>query len=282
MGVLCVLIMNTAIIQINALSGMGDILCDIYHSILISQTLKKHSYNVSLIFYWAGHDTSFKKIFDDSFLNYFDSVEETSTQIRDKQFRNNNHIGFCGERPGIHHIDVLTNTDSNPIDMNWFNTTQVSATRFAQYGHKHEYEVEFSKQVLDKQNFALSKLNDDHVFLHVRRKDKLNTETLESGLLNFIDTNLSHENIHLGSDDIELAKNISSQRPNIYTYDFGEFDDYNCNIQAIKFDDILASMLTVQYAQKLYCYNDYSWTSNFLYHGLTHGNNKELLTVRLQ
>ena len=58
--------MQNATIQINAMSGMGDIFCDIYIAVIIANAFKKEDCNTDLKFYWGPHPVDNKKIFDDT------------------------------------------------------------------------------------------------------------------------------------------------------------------------------------------------------------------------
>ena len=73
--------MQNATIQINAMSGMGDIFCDIYIAVIIANAFKKEDCNTDLKFYWGPHPVDNKKIFDDSFFDNFNSVETINKPI---------------------------------------------------------------------------------------------------------------------------------------------------------------------------------------------------------
>ena len=73
--------MQNATIQINAMSGMGDIFCDIHIAVIIANAFKKEDCNTDLKFYWGPHPVDNKKIFDDSFFDNFNSVETIDKPI---------------------------------------------------------------------------------------------------------------------------------------------------------------------------------------------------------
>ena len=56
--------MQNATIQINAMSGMGDIFCDIYIAVIIANAFKKEDCNTDLKFYWETCPRFKKSLFD--------------------------------------------------------------------------------------------------------------------------------------------------------------------------------------------------------------------------
>ena len=89
--------MQNATIQINAMSGMGDIFCDIYIAVIIANAFKKEDCNTDLKFYWGPHPVDNKKIFDDSFFDNFNSVETIDKPITESNYGDQKHIGFSGK-----------------------------------------------------------------------------------------------------------------------------------------------------------------------------------------
>ena len=274
--------MRNATIQINAMSGMGDIFCDIYISVIIANAFKKEGCNTDLKFYWGPHPVDNKKIFDNSFFDNFSSVETISSPISEANYEDQKHIGFSG-KPGMHHYDVFTNYTSSVVDKYFARDAYVSATKCKAGDVRPKNIINFSTTILDKVNKFIESIPKDHCFMHIRRLDRsggYKRKDIEDKLCDYIDNNFSNKNIHLGSDDLELVERVSSSRDNVYHYDFSSLKTYKCNVQAERFEDVLAEMISVKYCNKIYLYNDYHWVSNFLYYGLTHGDKKPVEKIK--
>ena len=272
--------MKQATIQINGLSGVGDIFCDIYIAVNIANALKQDGCIPDLKFYWGPHPVDNEKIFDSNFFDNFSSVETINQPIRESNYKDQTHIGFSG-KPGSHHYDVFTNFTPSIVNKEFAKQTHVSATKCKGGSVRPEFTIGFSKYILDKVDSFISKVPETHCFMHIRRLEHNRSNDIESKLSNYIDTNFSDQNIHLGSDDLGLVERISLTRDNVYVYDFSDLKTYNCNVQAERFEDVLAEMISVKYCDKIYTHNAYSWVSNFLYYGLTHGNSKKVEGIKL-
>jgi len=273
-------IRQSATIQVNALSGMGDIFCDIYTSILISKELKSIGYKVDLLFYWGPHPVNLSEIFDQSFFDYFDSVNNIDRPIKENTYHGNSHVGFSGP-PGNHHVDLFLSDAANIFSSTWYSDNHVSASKYIKSKLKHKYSIGFTDHILNMAYNALSSVPKKHIFLHIRTRDQTHKESLAPKFLDYIDANLSDKNIHVGSNDLLLVDKICEARPNIYRYDFSDLTTYNCNVQAKKFTDVLAAMVTVKFADEIYYFSEYAWVSNFIYYGLTHRGEKPAHKIKL-
>ena len=275
--------MQNATIQINAMSGMGDIFCDIYIAVIIANAFKKEDCNTDLKFYWGPHPVDNKKIFDDSFFDNFNSVETIDKPITESNYGDQKHIGFSG-KAGIHHYDVFTNSTSSVVDKFFARETHVSATKCKAGNIRPKNVIKFSTTILDKVETFIQSMPEDHCFMHIRKRDHTGGSdkfsNIEEKLCEYIDNNFKNKNIHLGSDDLGLVERISNSRDNVYHYDFSSLKTYKCNVQAERFEDVLAEMISVKYCNKIYLRNDYPWVSNFLYYGFTHGNQKPVEKIQ--
>jgi len=276
------------LIQHNFKTGLGDMYNDMVEYMTTTKKYKDMGYEVHLIFCLYDNkyvkEKVFHKIFDDQTIGFFDSVEETFTPIRDKNYKEYSYNSSAHEpqNPGTHRWDIFTDTKLARIEL-----LRLSVNVF-RIKVENVVKPQFQKYLIDGANNFVKSIGRRYNLLHVRTMDSEKNETKYSDLKNKF-LNLLEENkdiFHLGTNNRFLNESLENLE-NVITYKFTTFNSIDNELNAtfnsrlnneqlfLRFCETIQEMISIRSTKKIYSYTDYGWISLFLLYGILEGNKKE-------
>lgn len=276
------------LIQHNFTCGLGDFVSDMSQYMELCSEWKKLGYEINLRISLEKNafiDCSFfYEIFDVETINFFDTVEESVSSIKNLEYQEyfyhtSSHFPYT---PGVHHWDVFFDVPP-PV----FNIINYDATKLVYNNLIPSFLPKFKNEIIEISDSFVKKINEEYSFLHVRIFDG---DSDISRVTNIIDRINSYvlENkvkIHIGSNNSLISKSFENTQ-NVYTFDFNNFEKYNNEMSFFKFfgqslkksekSKILmdrmklhfAEMISIKESRTIIIFNDYNWISNFLFYSL--------------
>jgi len=273
-----------ALIQLNLATGVGDQLTDFVSCVEMAGYLNSISYETHLIISLHGHNypdgpNIFKQVFKDEIFSVFKSVKEMPDPISNLIYEDLNYYNEPGceyARPGVHHWDIFFNIVPEILKISRYSSSSIYANRLNIYPFALTLTEKFESKLISYVN----SLPKNWEFLHVRTSDTSveNQQRVVKHLSNYLDSVKAP--ICVGGNDQFLIQELAKIK-NLYTYTYFLENickhskiEFNVNTQTKNFLNIFTEMAGIKYANKIHCYNEYTWISNFLFYGLA--ENKEL------
>lgn len=290
-----------AYIQHHFTSGFGDFYVDVYEYLNLAIFLKNIGYDVHLLFKPPPKANDIKnlylQIFDSSILNFFDSFTELSTPITEKVYNNvfrffdehkyfhENHTYRISDviecKPGLHHWDLFVDDDSFA---KYMEPNKLTYDRFRSSADKIINNRELigqgtrppiSEQIIKKKISFLKDKPSDFDFFHLRfaREDsEISKDYYLFDQLSKIISNFKRP-IFLGSSS-KYVSDYFKNYDNIFIYEQKE------NIFDNGFNT-LAEMFSIQESKNIYAFNEFCWTSNFLFYAFLENESIQKYEVKI-
>lgn len=283
------------LIQHNFRTGIGDMYNDMVEYMTTLKKYKQMGYEIHLIYCLFNNKYINKKIFheifDDSTIEFFDSVQESFEPITEVTYKKFNYVlsAHNPQKPGIHRWDLFSDCDIKGIQ-----PFRIPANLFVTEFDKI-VKPNFQKKYIDSAENFTKQFNNGYNFIHIRTMDSEKNENKYNFLKNkFIELldNHSNEVFHLGTNNKFLNDSLHGI-DNVKTFPFKHIDmidnelngAFNKNVGSEllqeRFIENIIEMISIRYVNKIYSYSDYGWVSLFLLYGIIEGNINEKNYIRI-
>lgn len=288
------------VIQQNWTSGLGDLYTGACEYLNFIKNLKERGYQTELIFsIHSGlggsnkyiNECQFEDIFDKKTFKYFDKISTRLWAHTEKTLNNLNYnftVHGCNN-PGVHWWDCYSDGLPDDIVVPWY-----GSDRFLYTDDKPNVLPKFNKIVYTRREKFLGDKKNKFNFIQVRVADMGNqdisklkpiTKSLKKNIKKKEELFLVGGNNEYVTKRLNLLTNVFEYKyknlkvfPNDHPYYFYHHN-LTKDMYLDRIYDNLAEMTSLEFANKIYQYTLFGWTSNFLFYGFTKNKNLRYIKV---
>ena len=273
------------LIQHNFKTGLGDMFNDMVEYMTTVKKYKDQGYKIHLVFCLYRNkyinEKIFHRIFDDTTINFFDSITETFEPIRSikHQLFFYNCSAHDPQSPGNHRWDIFFDTEIERVPVK-----RIPVNPFT-IEFQDLVVPDFQEYLKKDANDFVKSINEKYNFIHIRTIDSEINDEKYFNLVKNLETYLKTEGgiFHLGSNNKIVSDRLKNNHQ-VVTFPFSFFESVDNELNAYDYKqgnheerfkrlcETISEIISIRSAKNIYSYTDYGWVSLFLLYGIIKGN----------